>query len=165
MVSNRLLKIIFVVLLVVIFGELVFYLYKQPNLVNNFKDNTQNKIKIGDEVLDKYGFLIKSFLNKFEEKEPLTVVLDVEYKGIVGDIKRNSVGMITAFSVMDSKNKQIIKYELSKPIKFWKSDIDNKPKLVEPKELSIGQRVHIKDRINLLNGTTFTGVSIYGKKH
>lgn len=183
--SARLLKIIFVILLLVTFGELGYYLYIQFSVKNNREDNggnkitvlntvtsspmaiseneignKVNKIKIGDNTLNTYGSLINSFLNKFEQQKALTVVLDVEFEGIVGNVQRDSNGIATAFSVIDGENKQIIKYELSDSMKFWRSGTGKKLESIEPKELETGQNVHIKDRIDLLKGSRFTGVSI-----
>ena len=185
MISSKLLKIIFGILLLVVASELGYYVYIQFSVKNNRENNVRNrntivntvksspiaisengiviksnKIKMGDRILDAYGSLIKSFLNNFEQEKALTVVLDVEFKGILGNVQKDSDGIITAFSVIDDENKQIINYELNNSMKFWKSGTNKKLKPIKPEELKIGQNVHIKDRIDLLKGDRFTGVYI-----
>ncbi|OIO14403.1 hypothetical protein COV53_06015 [Candidatus Gottesmanbacteria bacterium CG11_big_fil_rev_8_21_14_0_20_37_11] len=184
--SHRFLKIVFAILLLVTTGEVVYYAYHQFAVKKNLEGNGGNKItamntitsptvaisenrndnnktsgiKIGDNTLNTYGSLIKSFLNKFDQEKALTVTLDVEFEGMVDIIQRDSNGLTTAFSVIDEEKKQVIKYEIDNSMKFWRSGIGNKAVLIEAKELETGQRVHIKDRIDLLNGSKFTGISI-----
>ncbi len=140
---------LFIVLLLIILAELVFYFFllKENARYLTFSETTTD---------------IVNFFDKFEDKSSVVLNITAEYEGyvrnVVTDKNRNK---ISTFSIVDDKGAVITTYQSENSMKFWISGQDGRLEQVDINHIKEGQRVHAKDTLDLVTHEKFIGFRLY----
>lgn len=158
MVSNRLLKIIFIFLLMVIFGEVAYYLYVHKEKSNEFQyrlkpSQTQDRL-ISSQTIEYLKNDILPSLEKIPKSDPGKYYLIHEINGYVGEFKFDSRLNGYILKITSENGNNLISYFISKKNiekkKFLKMFQGTKIP-ISYKDIKAGQKITVINKDDLVN--------------
>lgn len=167
---NRLLKIVFFLLLIITIAELGYYMFVLSANNNNKpaesedarekKANTVSPKSLADErdssIFDNLlNPSVVEFLKEYNignnSNQHFLVV--IEQLGYISDIEYDTTNTKPIkISVADENGSHIVNYLLNESMEFrLKGNPDTPPKLIDIRELKKGQKIKFTDQVNLFN--------------
>ena len=181
--SAKILKIVFVILLLVTVGELAYYVYIQFSIKNDQVSKNQNTAAIvpkdllqgttseekqsaitfkrpTDALLSEQNLL---FLGKMAKNSNQKLYLKTITTGLIGGINESSDGKNLIVRINDDRGNKIMNYVWSKEktdgLVFYKVE-DEKNIPITIKDLKVNDKIRIDDEHNVSDSTVTINVTI-----
>lgn len=171
--SYRLLKIIFVILLLITLGELGYYVYIQFNREKYVQKDSSATLKISqyskDNLYNAVQTSAKQFIDRYRPNDSQKFTIVVEQYGYIKDIKYGPNSKSPSYIILGDEDGNIIsEYLIDKDTLFAKQ-LGNNPAVtptgyqmgpkkftgekvsIDPKDLKIGWRIFVNDQVELPN--------------
>lgn len=152
--SSKVLKVVFIILLIVVFGELFYFYYstKKPSDEPALRDITVTNFPKETEEVEARGFVSKELIDYLSTRERIDgyrLYFEEQKEGVVSDLSfkkytANGFEFEGSFAIINSKGEVVQKFGMTKnrldSMKFYKI-VDDKKVLFDFYDLKSNQKI------------------------